>query len=159
MVKNIIVGVATAVLTAVILFYIGIDKSGKPIGPGPAQSPPVQTTPTGTTPPTNTPPPPPEPTTASINLVYYSQGNDYGCQLPIIVEIAGQTFQPMSNHYTASDLPIGRQSYRISGQINCPYGSCMVDGTGTIKVQEGETYAVRWQNTDYGKCKVWLQKN
>jgi len=100
-------------------------------------------------------PPPPVVTSTSVQIIY--QGDQYGCSLPITITIGDRTFQPTSNSYTAYDIPIGSQQYRIQGNINCTaIGGCTAYGEGLIHVRENATFAIRWQNTAYAQCSIGL---
>lgn len=101
------------------------------------------------------PKPPPPATSTNINVIY--QGDQFGCTLPISITIGDKTFQPTSNAYTAYDIPLGTQQYRIQGNINCTsIGGCAAYGEGLINVRENSTFAIRWQNTAYAQCSIGL---
>jgi hypothetical protein len=85
-------------------------------------------------------------------------GDQYGCYLPISINIGGAYFSPEGNKYTVSNIPAGQQQYVIQGTISCGiYGSCTAYGEGTIYVQPGATYWIVWQNTSVGYCSIGLQ--
>lgn len=101
------------------------------------------------------PKPPPPATSTNINVIY--QGDQFGCTLPISITIGDKTFQPTSNAYTAYDIPLGTQQYRIQGNINCTsIGGCAAYGEGLINVRENSTFAIRWQNTAFAQCSIGL---
>lgn len=100
-------------------------------------------------------PKPPPATSTYVNIIY--QGDQYGCSLPVTITIGDKTFQPTSNSYTAYDIPLGAQQYRIEGTINCAaIGGCNAFGQGTLNVRENATFAIRWQNTAYAQCSIGL---
>ncbi len=94
-------------------------------------------------------------TTTSIQVVY--TGDNYACNLPISINIGGEIFNPTSNPFTVSGIPLGEQAYGIQGQINCQaIGSCNAYGQGYINITENSVVYIGWQNVDYAKCKIWL---
>lgn len=101
------------------------------------------------------PKPPPPATSTNVSIIY--TGDQFGCTLPISITIGDKTFQPTSNAYTAYDIPLGTQQYRIQGNITCTsIGGCAAYGEGLINVRENATFAIRWQNTAYAQCSIGL---
>lgn len=97
-----------------------------------------------------------QPSPVSINIAY--SGDNYGCMLPITIDIGGISFVPTGNLYTVSGVEEGPADYYISGEIHCAaLGSCQVYGEGVIGVQSGRTYNLVWQNTGYAQCSAVLQ--
>lgn len=114
--------------------------------------------------PTYTPPPTPAPILnptytpqkTSINIAY--AGDNFGCVLPIAVNISGEYFYPQGNFSTINNIDLGQQRYQITGQIRCQtIGNCQVYGEGVINVIPNNTYYVIWQNTSIGQCTARLQ--
>jgi hypothetical protein len=94
--------------------------------------------------------------TTTITIGY--SGDQYGCYLPVNINIGGAYFAPQGNRYMVSNIPVGQQQYVIQGTINCGvYGSCTAYGEGTLYVQPGATYWIVWQNTSVGYCSIGLQ--
>lgn len=102
-------------------------------------------------------PTPQSPKTTNIAISY--PGDPYGCLLPIRVTIAGQTFIPQGGTlFFVNNIPIGQHSYTIEGTITCAYiGSCEAFGSGKIDVQSYKVFAVRWANSSFGRCNIWLE--
>ncbi len=96
-------------------------------------------------------------TTASIQIVY--KGDNYSCNLPVTITIGGKTFTPTGSSFTVTGIPLGEQSYRIQGQINCQViGGCNAFGQGTINVIEDAIFYIGWQNVAFSQCKIWLHE-
>lgn len=96
--------------------------------------------------------------TTQITIAY--TGDLYSCGLQLSLNIGGVSFVPLSNSYLASNIPVGAQSYTVSGTIACPtLGSCTVIGNGQINVVPGGTYLIQWSNTAYAQCTVQLIAN
>jgi hypothetical protein len=96
------------------------------------------------------------PRRASILLAY--GGDQYGCMLPLTFSIGDRSIQPQGRFARFDDLPPGRQTYRITGSINCPtIGACSVDSEGVLEVADGRTYDLVWQNTSFGLCDAILR--
>lgn len=96
------------------------------------------------------------PRRASILLAY--GGDQYGCMLPLTFSIGDRSIQPQGRFARFDDLPPGRQTYRITGSINCPtIGSCSVDSEGVLEVVDGRTYDLVWQNTSFALCDAILR--
>lgn len=94
-------------------------------------------------------------TTTNVNIIY--QGDQYGCGLPITITIGNKTFTPSGQMFTATDIPLGQQYYRINGNINCPViGGCVASGEGTIYIKENSTFYIGWQNVAFSQCRIWL---
>ncbi len=93
--------------------------------------------------------------TASIQIIY--TGDNYGCNLPISINIGGKIFNPTSNPFNISGIPLGEQTYAIRGQINCQtIGSCNAAGQGYINITENATVYIGWKSVNYGQCQIWL---
>jgi hypothetical protein len=93
---------------------------------------------------------------ADVDLVYL--GDNYGCNLQIVVNIGGQTAQPTGNRYTISNVPVGDQHYTVRGTITCAtVGQCAASGSGNLTVMDGAEYDVVWLNTAVGRCDVTLK--
>lgn len=93
---------------------------------------------------------------ASIEIVY--TGDEFGCNLPITVQIGDQTAQPTGNRYTMTNVMTGLQNYAISGTIACfTLGECRATGSGLIDVVANGSYLVVWQQLDVFTCQVTLQ--
>ena len=91
-----------------------------------------------------------------INIAY--AGDNFGCVLPIAINISGQYFYPQGNFSTINNIDLGQQRYQITGQIYCQtIGNCQVYGEGVINVIPNNTYYVIWQNTSIGQCTARLQ--
>ncbi|MDY7048973.1 MAG: hypothetical protein RPG89_10235 [Microcystis panniformis WG22] len=126
-----------------------------------ARKPPEPTpipTPTYTPPPTPTPIQTPTytPQKTLINIAY--AGDNFGCVLPIAINISGQSFYPQGNFSSINNIDLGQQRYQITGQIYCQtIGNCQVYGEGVINVIPNNTYYVIWQNTSIGQCTARLQ--
>ncbi|AVQ72482.1 hypothetical protein MTo_02878 [Microcystis aeruginosa NIES-1211] len=91
-----------------------------------------------------------------INIAYL--GDNFGCVLPIAINISGQYFYPQGNFSTINNIDLGQQRYQITGQIRCQtIGNCQVYGEGLINVIPNNTYYVIWQNTSIGQCTARLQ--
>ncbi len=53
----------------------------------------------------------------------------------------------------ASGVPLGEQSYSISGMIACPStGICHVSGSGSLDLKDGDSPELSWATTGYGEC-------
>lgn len=159
--------VTVTVLTAIVGLVTAIYKCGseqqnfiKAVSTTPTQEEPRIDQPKTTNPEiSNTiiaePKSPPPATKTNVNIIY--QGDQFGCTLPVSITIGDKTFQPTSNAYTAYDIPLGTQQYRIQGTINCTsIGGCTAYGEGLINVRENATFAIRWQNTAYAQCSIGL---
>lgn len=147
-----IAGIATgtASLLVAIDAFGGDDDKSEPTAP-PTSSSAKPLAPTTTPTPTQSQ----EPGTAAIDLIY--PGDAYGCSLFVQVEIADVTVSPQGLRHTIRDLPVGRQDYRVSGQIMCPtIGNCEATGEGKVMVQEGREYILDWRIADIGECTVSL---
>jgi len=100
----------------------------------------------------------PQPTTKTTTIYIGYPGDPYGCQLPITITIAGQTFIPQGIMFIVNDIPIGQHPYTIDGTITCTYiGHCRAFGSGNIYVQPYRTFAVKWINDGPAKCRIWLE--
>jgi hypothetical protein len=100
--------------------------------------------------------PPPEAQKTAINVAY--TGDNFGCTLPISINIGDQEFYPKGNLYQAVGIKTGQQKYQIGGQIYCPtIGNCQLYGEGLINIIPGNTYYVAWQNVSVGQCAARLQ--
>ena len=96
------------------------------------------------------------PQKTSINIAY--AGDNFGCVLPIAVNISGEYFYPQGNFSTINNIDLGQQRYQITGQIRCQtIGNCQVYGEGVINVIPNNTYYVIWRNTSIGQCTAHLQ--
>ena len=74
-----------------------------------------------------------------------------------VIVIDGKSYRPTGNSYEIQGIATGRVEYEIRGQINCPrIGSCYTYGSGTIKIEEGRIYNVKWHSTAYGQCTIAL---
>lgn len=94
-------------------------------------------------------------TTTTVTIVY--TGDNFNCSLPISIAIGSKTFTPTSNSFSVSDVPLGQQVYRISGNINCgTMGNCIASGEGSVYVRENSTFYVGWQNVAYAQCRISL---
>lgn len=66
-----------------------------------------------------TPPPTPTPTYTPqktlINIAY--AGDNFGCTLPIAINIGGQYFYPQGNFSAINNIDLGQQRYKITEQI------------------------------------------
>ena len=94
--------------------------------------------------------------TSTVNIAY--AGDNYGCLMPISVNLGGQIFELEGNFFTVSNIPLGQQAYQIAGEVDCgAYGACTAYGEGFVQVKEGATFYLVWQNTAYGQCSIWLQ--
>jgi len=138
----------TAAIVSAIATFGGDEDKREPLAPA--------TTPTPT--PTRTQSQEPEESgTAAIDVVY--RVDPYGCSLFLQVKIADVTATPQGLRHTIRDLPVGRQDYRVAGQIICPtLGDCEATGEGKVMVKEGREYALIWRNTDIGECTVSLEQ-
>ena len=91
-----------------------------------------------------------------------NQFNQYGCSLQISVNIGGISANPTSNLYTIQNVPVGRQNYKITGQVSCSlYGGqvCGAQGRGMITVDKDGTYGLQLSPIEPGKtCQVTLVK-
>ncbi|TRU84545.1 MAG: hypothetical protein EWV76_16140 [Microcystis novacekii Mn_MB_F_20050700_S1] len=106
--------------------------------------------------PTPIPTPTYTPQKTLINIAY--AGDNFGCVLPIAINISGQYFYPQGNFSTINNIDLGQQRYQITGQIRCQtIGNCQVYGEGVINVIPNNTYYVIWQNTSIGQCTARLQ--
>lgn len=106
--------------------------------------------------PSPTPTPTYTPQKTLINIAYL--GDNFGCVLPIAINISGQYFYPQGNFSTINNIDLGQQRYQITGQIRCQtIGNCQVYGEGVINVIPNNTYYVIWQNTSIGQCTARLQ--
>ena len=100
---------------------------------------------------------PSRPETSTVNIAY--AGDNYGCFIPISINIGGQIFEPTGNFFTVSGIPQGQQAYQIAGEVDCgAYGVCTAYGEGYVQVEQGATLYLVWQNTAYGQCSIWLQQ-
>jgi hypothetical protein len=100
--------------------------------------------------------PTPEPQRTGIDVAY--TGDNFGCTLPIAINIGDQEFYPKGNLFQAVGIETGQQRYRVSGQIYCPpIGNCQLYGEGSINIIPGNTYYLAWQNVGVGQCAARLQ--
>ena len=91
-----------------------------------------------------------------INIAY--RGDNFGCVLPIAINISGQSFYPQGNFSSIDNIDLGQQRYQITGQIHCQtIGNCQVYGEGVINVIPNNTYYVIWQKTSINQCTASLQ--
>ncbi len=90
----------------------------------------------------------------SIQLAY--RGDFFACQLRLAIKIGDQVVNPTSNPFTINNIPIGNQSYMISGQIQCTTGYCNAVGAGSINVSPNSTIYIYWNNNAYASCAVSL---
>lgn len=105
-----------------------------------------------------TPPPPPAKSTTDIILYY--QGDPYGCGLQLQFSIGGKNITPMTNQVVLQDVPLGTQSYTISGMITCMMlgGSAMTTGQGQLIIVENGRYALKWRPSGFGMAQAWLEQ-
>lgn len=87
------------------------------------------------------------------------QGDMFNCSLPVTIDIGDRSLQPQGQLARFDEVPLGLQSYRIVGSIQCPYaGFCSVDSTGRIEVVAGRTYYLIWQASGApNRCDAMLQ--
>ena len=157
-------GIATAVggfLTAVAGFIAALTGAGMlgPHDPGGGTTPTTVVTaaPATTQPPVNTTTQAPtRDDRAAVELVY--TGDNYGCDIQVIVNIGGQTAQPTGSSYVMDNVPTGVQRYTIRGVIGCASlgGQCTASGSGSVSVSDGASYRVTWLLTATGRCTVTL---
>jgi hypothetical protein len=103
-----------------------------------------------------TSPTPEPPRTAAINVAY--RGDNFGCTLPVSINIGGQEFYPKGNLFQATGIKTGQQRYQIGGQIYCStIGNCQLYGEGLVNVIPGNIYYLSWQNVSVGQCAAHLQ--
>ena len=94
----------------------------------------------------------------TITVAY--TGDLFACSLDLTMKIGNKAFHPTSNQYGVGGIPLGKQSYTVTGQIGCPLsGMCVASGSGSIEVRDGATYSVQWANVAYGGCRVLLSGN
>ena len=99
---------------------------------------------------------PKAPKTGRVRLSY--AGDLYGCSLQLRFTIGGRSVTPTSNTFSITNVPLGEQDYEVRGRIGCPgVGVCEARGTGTVDVNDGDTYQVFWSNTSYARCDVGLR--
>ena len=92
-----------------------------------------------------------------MTLIY--RGAQVNCGLNINIAIGGKVYTPQNNPYTLFEVPLGNQTYTITGSINCgAAGWCnIVSGQGVITVQENSTFYLYWQSTAYyNQCQMSL---
>lgn len=107
---------------------------------------------------TPTPVPKVEAQVGTITVAY--TGDLFACSLDLTMKIGNKAFHPTSNQYGVGGIPLGKQSYTVTGQIGCPLsGMCVASGSGSIEVRDGATYSVQWANVAYGGCRVLLSGN
>lgn len=106
----------------------------------------------------HTPPPPPAKTTTDIVLYY--QGDPYGCGLQLQITVGGKTILPQTNQVVLEAVPLGTQSYSISGMITCMMlgGSAMTSGQGQLIIAENGRYSLKWRPAGFGLAQAWLEQ-
>lgn len=88
----------------------------------------------------------------SIYLKY--MGDLMGCNLDLYFDIGGITLRPVGNDRRYSGIPLGSQSYSVSGNIHCAgVYYCAASGSGSIELSEGGEYYVVWNTNN---CQVQL---
>lgn len=73
---------------------------------------------------------------ADITLNYDDEGQ--GCRLEVTITIGGWEYLPQTNPVQLLDVPVGYQSYMVSGYAYCGAGECQVWGEGELNVKAGE---------------------
>ena len=101
------------------------------------------------------------PLKADITLSY--AGDPAGCALAPVFRIGGRQVIPTGNSFSVSGVPVGRQSYTVSGTIGCPAGTIyvgyyVISGSGSIDVEDGAEFAVMWNVTGVGQARVQLSR-
>jgi hypothetical protein len=93
---------------------------------------------------------------STINIIY--AGDEYGCIVDVIIDIAGIKLAPTGNSVYMYNVPNGIQNYSITGMIDCgDYGYCNTSGNDIVDIQNNNVYYLMWMNEDLdAHCDIGL---
>ncbi len=74
------------------------------------------------------------------NITIFYDAEAHGCDLSININIGGKVYTPQQNPVQLLDVPLGAQTYSLSGIATCYGGSCNITGTLDIFVQRDAVY-------------------
>ena len=93
--------------------------------------------------------------TTDITLLY--AGDQWACVLDLNITVGGRGIRPTGNTVELRNVPLGNQSYTITGLINCNIGSCTARGQDVIDISANGTYYIVWiPEQGDGICEIGL---
>jgi len=85
------------------------------------------------------------------------------CTHDITIDVGDKSLSLSGNSTTASGVRLGHQDWRVNGSLDCYYGSCTVDESGSIDLTDHGTYKLRLAapstaRNELGQCGASLQE-